>query len=244
MLQNLTGKPAIETEESLRSSRELLKQFASHLQTLREEEKVNLSRELHDSLGQSLTGLNIYARRIFKGLHRGITEDQIDTLRGEVRKMIEIIDSSLKGVKKIARDLYPRILDEFGLIPAIEIFSEEFTASLGLKCKMIKETRKIEIAKGTSLEVYRIFQETVSNILCKSDTNVLTVKMSEDDDLYFIEILDDGLGQNEVSLFESNSIRITGLYERVKNFGGNLQISAIDKAGLRVVLSIPKKENE
>ena len=242
MLQNLTGIPAIESEESLRNSRELLKQFASHLQTLREEEKVNLSRELHDSLGQSLTGLKIYAYRIFKGLEEGITDDQVGLLRQDVRKMIEIIDSSMKGVKKIARDLHPRILDEFGLVPAIEIFIKEFSASLGLKYKLIKEVRKIEIGKGKSLEVYRIFQETISNVLCKSATSLLTVKIADNNDSYFIEILDDAPGQNEVSLFESHSIRIVGLYERVKNFGGNLQITSDPSSGLRVVLSIPKNE--
>ena len=244
MSENITGKQNIETEESLLSSRELFQKFASHLQTIREEEKVNLSRELHDSLGQSLTGLKIYASRILNGLNDRLTDKQVGSIREQVTEMIGIIDTSLKGVRKIARDLRPRILDEFGLVPAIEIFIEEFTASRGLKYELIKETRKIEINKIYSLEVYRIIQETISHVICQPNTTLLTVKISDKPNTYFIEILDDASGQNKTVFFELNSIRILGLYERVKIFGGELQISVDESEGVRIVLSIPKNEME
>lgn len=244
MLQTQTGKQKVETEESLLSSRERFKQFASHLQKVREEEKVNLSRELHDSLGQSLTGLKIYAHRIFNGLNDELTDAKVSSLREQVTEMIGIIDDALKGVKKIAKDIRPRILDEFGLVPAIEIFLKEFTASRGLKYVLIKETRIIEINKVSSIEVYRIFQETISNVICQSNTTMLTVKISDKQHSYVIEILDDAHGQNETDLFELNPIRIVGLHERVKVFGGNLHFSVDESSGVSVVLSIPKNETK
>jgi signal transduction histidine kinase len=234
MLQTQTGNQKSETEESLRNSRDLLKQFASHLQTLREEEKVNLSRELHDSLGQSLTGLKIYAHRILKGLNEDLTVEQIHSLREQMIEMILIIDNSLKGVKKIAKEIRPRILDEFGLIPAIEVFIKEFAASRRLRYELIKESRKIE--------VYRIIQETISNIICQSNTTLLTVKISEKKDSYVIGIHDDARGLDEKDLFEQNSMRILGLVERVKIFGGNIHISVDPSVGINVVLTIPKNE--
>jgi signal transduction histidine kinase len=242
MLQTQTGNQKSETEESLRNSRDLLKQFASHLQTLREEEKVNLSRELHDSLGQSLTGLKIYAHRILKGLNEDLTVEQIHSLREQMIEMILIIDNSLKGVKKIAKEIRPRILDEFGLIPAIEVFIKEFAASRRLRYELIKESRKIELNKTFTLEVYRIIQETISNIICQSNTTLLTVKISEKKDSYVIGIHDDARGLDEKDLFEQNSMRILGLVERVKIFGGNIHISVDPSVGINVVLTIPKNE--
>jgi two-component system sensor histidine kinase UhpB len=242
MLETQTGKQKIETEESLRNSRELFKKFASHLQALREEEKGNLSRELHDSIGQSLTGLKIYAHRILHSLNVGLTNAQVDSLREQVTEMIGIIDGSLKGVKKIVRDIRPRILDEFGLVPAIEIFIKEFTASRGLQYELIKETRKIEINKVSSLEVYRIIQEIFSYVICQSNTTMLTVKISDKKHMYVIGILDDASGQNETDFFELNSIRIVGLDERVKVFGGNLHFSVDESSGVKIVISIPKNE--
>jgi signal transduction histidine kinase len=244
MSQTQPGNQKAETEESLRDSRELLKQFASHLQTLRENEKVNLSHELHDSLGQSLTGLKIFASRILNGLTNELTDIQVESLREQVKGMIDLIDITLKGVKKIAREIRPRILDDFGLVPAIEICIDEFSASRKLKYELIKETRNIEINKSSSLEVYRFFQETISNVICQPETTMLTVTISENRESYTIGMLDNACEQNETDFFTRNSIHIVGLNERVKRFGGELQIIVDQSCGVRVVLSIPKNNTE
>jgi len=240
MLQNKPGQQKIETEESLLSSRERFQQFASHLQKIREEEKVNLSRELHDSLGQSLTGLKMYASRILTGLNAELTDAQVSSLREQVTEMIGIIDGTLKGVKKIVREIRPRILDEFGLVPAIEVFLKEFSASRGLNYNLIKETRKIEVNESSSLEVFRLFQETISYVICQPNSTMLTVKISDKQHSYVIEILDNATGQNETDFFKLNSIRIIGLYERAKVFDGDLHFSINESNGVSVILSIPK----
>jgi signal transduction histidine kinase len=236
------SKPMAETEESLRTSREQFKQFASHLQTQREEEKVNLSRELHDSLGQSLTGVKIYAHRILKGLNVGMNDAQVWDLRQQMNEIIRIIDASLKGVKKIARELHPRILDEFGLIAAIEWFVQEHCSRIGIQYFLKKEIHKIELNKNLSLEVYRIFQETISHIICQSNTTMLTVTIKSNDQYYSIEMLDNEIRKQERDFFACHSIRIMGVYERARAFGGSIQFSQEAESGIKAVLSIPIPE--
>ncbi len=244
MFKAQTNIKKIESEESLRSSRELMKQFATHLQKVREKEKGNISSVLHDGLGQNLTGLKIYAHRVLNGLNDGLTKKQVDALREQMTEMIGIIDGTFNEVRKIAKDIRPRILEEFGLVSAIELFLREFTSSRGFKYELIKKSGIIEIDKVSSLEVYRIIEEIISHIICRPGTTMLTVKISGRKQFYFIEIYADANDQNEPRSFVVNSMRISGLLEKAKLIGGNLNFN-VDSTNTIIVLSIPKlKQND
>lgn len=231
----------IEIEESLKESREQLKLFAQHLQTVREEERVHISRELHDSLGQSLTGLKMYAFNISNKLNSELTEKNLDNLRYQSKEVIGIIDGIMQQVRKIARDLRPRILDEFGLIPAMEEHIREITKQSSIKYEFIKMIHRIEMDPIYSIEVFRIFQEACTNIIRHANATKIVVRVNLMMNNYIIEVEDNGCGIKVTDISKLNSLGLLGMKERSHVFGGNLEISGIEGKGTKVVLTFPKK---
>jgi PAS domain S-box-containing protein len=231
----------IEIEESLKESREQLKLFAQHLQTVREEERVHISRELHDSLGQSLTGLKMYAFNISNKLNSELTEKNLDNLRYQSKEVIGIIDGIMQQVRKIARDLRPRILDEFGLIPAMEEHIREITKQSSIKYEFIKMIHRIEMDPIYSIEVFRIFQEACTNIIRHANATKIVVRVNLMMNIYIIEVEDNGCGIKVTDISKLNSLGLLGMKERSHVFGGNLEISGIEGKGTKVVLTFPKK---
>jgi PAS domain S-box-containing protein len=231
----------IEIEESLKESREQLKLFAQHLQTVREEERVHISRELHDSLGQSLTGLKMYAFNISNKLNTELTEKNLDNVRKQSKEVIGIIDGIMQQVRKIAKDLRPRILDEFGLIPAMEEHIREITKQSSIKYEFIKMIHTIEMNPIYSIEVFRIFQEACTNIIRHANATKIIVRVNLMMNNYIVEVEDDGCGIKVTDISKLNSLGLLGMKERSHVFGGNLEISGIEGKGTKVVLTFLKK---
>jgi len=234
----------MEIEETLRSSREQLKHFAQHLQTIREEERVHISRELHDSLGQSLTGLKMYAFNISNKLNAELSGKNLDNVREQAKEVVGIIDSIMQQVRKIAKDLRPRILDEFGLIPAIEAHLQEIAKQTSLKYELLKLVHTIELDPVFSIEVFRIFQEACTNVIRHANATKITVRISSMRDVYRIEVEDDGCGIKVTDISKLNSLGLLGMKERSHVFGGNLEITGVEGKGTKVVLTFPKKTKE
>jgi PAS domain S-box-containing protein len=231
----------IEIEESLRSSREQLKQFAQHLQTVREEERVYISRELHDSLGQSLTGLKMFAFSIFNKLNSGVSGKDLESVRDQAKDVMSIIDDIMQQVRKIAKDLRPRILDEFGLIPAIESHLLEITKQTSMDYEFIKKVHTIELDPTHSIEVFRIFQEACTNIMRHANATRISVRFNLTRDSYILEVEDNGCGIKETDISKLKSLGLLGMKERSHVFAGDLQITGVEGKGTKVVLTFPKK---
>jgi PAS domain S-box-containing protein len=234
----------IEIEESLRSSREQLQQFTQHLQTVREEERVHISRELHDSLGQSLTGLKMYAFNISSKLNSELSGKNLENVRNQSKEVLGIIDGIMQQVRKIAKDLRPRILDEFGLIPAIESHIEEITKQAGLKYEFIKMVHTVEMNPVHSIEVFRIFQEACTNIIRHANATKIIVRINVKMNTYFLEVEDNGIGIKETNISKLKSLGLLGMKERSQVFGGDLVITGTEGKGTKVVLTFPKKTNK
>jgi PAS domain S-box-containing protein len=231
----------IEIENSLRTSREQLQHFAQHLQTVREEERVYISRELHDSLGQSLTGLKMYAFNISNKLNAELSGKNLDAVRDQAKEVIVIIDGIMQQVRKIAKELRPRILDEFGLIPAIESHIEEITRLTNIDYEFIKMIQTIEMDPAHSMQVFRIFQEACTNIIRHANATMITVRVNLKGNRYFIEVEDNGCGIRETDISKLKSLGLLGMKERSQVFGGDLEITGVEGKGTKVVLSFPKE---
>lgn len=230
-----------EIEEAMRSSREQLKQFAAHLQTIREEERIHISRELHDSLGQSLTGLKMFAFNIFNKLNTDLSGNELDKVRNQSKEVLTIIDDIMRQVRKIAKDIRPRILDEFGLIPAMEAHIQEITKQTNIKYDFIKRIHSVEMDQSHLIEVFRIFQETCTNIVRHANASLITVRIDSRKDTYILEVEDNGCGIKETDITKLKSLGLLGMKERSQVFGGNLEITGIDGKGTKVVLTFPRK---
>jgi PAS domain S-box-containing protein len=231
----------MEIEESLRNSREQLKHFAQHLQTVREEERVHISRELHDSLGQSLTGLKMYAFNISNKLNSELSGKNLDNVRDQAKEVLGIIDGIMQQVRKIAKDLRPPILDEVGLIPAIESHIREITKQTNIKYEFIKMIHTIEMDPGHSIEVFRIFQEACTNIIRHANATKIIVRVNAKINSYILEVEDNGCGIKETDISKLKSLGLLGMKERSQVFGGNLEITGVEGKGTKVVLTFPKK---
>lgn len=228
------------TEIELTESREQLKNFAAHLQTIREEESIFISRELHDNLGQKLTAMRIDLFNITTEINEKNDSGNMDLILKQTNDLSVIIDSTIQTVRNIARELRPSILDDLGLLTALEWHAKEFEKRTGIICKISSGLGKIEIAKEHSIGVYRIFQESLTNVARHSKATEVIIKIYERDFSTIIEIKDNGCGIDEGFIFNPKSLGLLGMRERALLFGGELLIKGDKSKGTRILLKIPK----
>jgi len=225
------GKKA---EKKLRDSHNQLRSLAERLQMIREEERATVAREIHDDLGQSLTALKMDISWMKK--NPGMTEK----LRAEkINTMLGLTDSTIQTVKRIATELRPGILDDLGLIPAIEWETEEFRKRSGIKCNLKISVEEISLEDSTSIAVFRIFQESLTNIVRHSGATKVELTVKSKGDLIQMEITDNGVGITEEQMSSPKSLGLMGMNERVSFFGGKLAISKSEEGGTTVKVYIP-----
>jgi signal transduction histidine kinase len=222
-----------------RSSQVHLKQVERQLQIVREEERVNISRELHDNLGQSLTGLKIYAFNISNELDTSFTEKNLETLREQAKEVVGIIDGIIQEVRKISRDLRHRVPDEFKLIPALENHIREITKRTSIKYEFIKMIHNIEMDPIFSLEVFRIFQEACTNIIRHANATKIIIRANSMMNTFILEVEDNGRGIRISDISETESLGLLGMKERSRIIGGDLKITGVEGKGTRIVLTFP-----
>lgn len=228
-----------QAEEELKRSREQLKQYAAHLQTVREEERVILSRDLHDNLGQSLTALRMDVYRIIKKLGKSGDEEWVRELEEEAKEMMQLVDSTLDTVRKISREMRPRILDELGLLPAIQWQIEEFEKYSGIICPFKSKIKRLSMSIEDSTGVFRILQEALTNISRHSKAKRAEVILSKNKTDLQMVIADDGIGISEENLKSRSSLGLLSMSERAYLFGGTLTITGSKASGTKITLKIP-----
>ena len=227
-------------ESELKESREQLKNFAAHLQTIREEERTYISRELHDNLGQSLTALRIDLHNMIAEINDKNISGNLDNIIKQSHDLIFIIDSTIQSVRNIARDLRPSILDNLGLLAAIDWQIREFSKRSGIKGRIITTLDKIEIESKHSSGVFRIVQESLTNVLRHSRATKVTIKIAEKNNYTLIEIKDNGCGIDESEINSVKSLGLLGMRERALIFGGELTVKGEKTIGTKIILKIPK----
>jgi PAS domain S-box-containing protein len=226
-------------EEELKKSGEQLKNFAAHLQTIREEERTYISRELHDNLGQSLTAMRIDLHNIITELSEKNESNTLENIIKQSHDLISIIDSTIQTVRNIARELRPSILDNLGLLAAIEWQIREFSKRSGMKCRLVTSLNKIDIETKHSIGVFRIVQESLTNVLRHSKATEVTIKILEKEANTVIEIKDNGCGINEREINSTKSLGLLGMRERALIFGGELLVKGEKAVGTKIFLKIP-----
>lgn len=230
------------TEQKL--AEEKLRMLSNHLHTVREEEKINLARELHDNIGQGLTGLKMDLVWMLKRLSK--REDSISSkvIVEKVKTVIPIIDSLIQSIRQISANLRPNILDTLGLIPAIEWQLEELKKRTNIDYKFIHEADVTHLDQLGSTAVYRIIQELITNIIRHSEATLVVCRILEDEFYIIIRVEDNGKGISEEELSGINSLGIIGMQERAYLLGGELIFFTGKEKGTQVALVIPKKGKE
>ena len=226
-------------EDRLRDMREKLRGLNNRLQNIREEEKTRIARQVHDELGQSLTALKMDVTY----LERKIPGEQLLLLE-KTRAMKDLIDSTVKSVQKISMDLRPPILDAFGICEAIAWQTEEFSTRTGIQFDLNCLNEDLSPGREVSTALFRIFQETLTNIVRHAEASKVQVSLDKVDDHLVLEVKDNGRGIDEGQIDNHKSLGLMGIRERVRILGGEFNIKGNSGKGTAVTVKIPHKRDD
>jgi PAS domain S-box-containing protein len=227
------------TEEKLRRSSKLLRDLSTHLQSVREEERSVIAREIHDELGQVLTALKIQISLIANKLN-----DEQGLLKENINSLLHLIDMSVESVQRISSQLRPGILDELGLIAAIEWQVEEFIKLTNINCTVLLPNDELHLDANKSTAVFRIFQEALTNIARHSEADKVSISLTFDQSNLNLEIKDNGKGITQEQIKDFRSLGLHGMQERAMVFGGRVYVEGFPGKGSTVKVEIPITQEE
>jgi signal transduction histidine kinase len=211
-----------------------LRALAARLISIREEERARIAREIHDELGQFLTGLKMDV----SWLRKHLGKDQAPLL-DKTAAMRQLIDSTIKVVRRIATGMRPEILDDMGLVAAIGWQAKEFQKRMGIRCRVELPAARPDLDSALSTAVFRIFQEILTNIARHAKAGSVSVRLQISARRLTLEVVDDGSGIAEGAVHARESLGLLGMQERAQLFGGEVGIRGSPGRGTTVALSIP-----
>jgi PAS domain S-box-containing protein len=229
-------------EQALRQSHEDLRRLAAHQEMIKEEERKRIAREIHDELGGLLTGMKALIT---------VSMEQNSTPDAGAKKLLaeaaDLIDVAIDSVRRIVTDLRPSVLDQLGVLAAIEWYAEQIAERTPLqceyavvcKCALQHDASAIAIDAERSTMLFRIVQEALTNIVRHAQASVVRIRIMCRERSIAVEIADDGKGIATDDMLHRESWGIQGMYERVRHFKGDLQIKGIPGQGTTIVLLLP-----
>ena len=225
-------------ERQLRESGEQLRALAVRLQSIREEERTSLSREIHDELGQLMTGLKMdlsWIRRRVLDLGYGLPE----TVAQRMTQMNGLLEDAIHTVRKIAGQLRPAILDDLGLIPAMEWQARDFSERTGIPCELIIGMEGLSLSRGAATELFRIYQEMLTNVVRHARATRVEIHMELASGMLMLEVEDNGCGIRLEDVERGTSLGILGMEERAKRIGATLSIRPRPGGGTTASVQVP-----
>jgi len=222
-------------EEEIKNSLEKLHQLSKHVEKVRENERLVISRELHDDLGQALTAVKIDLTMIKKSIN-----NDLKTIE-KIEKVINLVGNTIKTVQKITSQLRPEVLEDLGIEAAIEWYTKEFSERTGIKV-IFDIVDEISLYSDDALIVFRIMQESLTNISRHANANNVEIGLYKENDYVCLSIKDDGIGISENALNSKKSFGIIGMMERAASLGGSLNIYKNNDKGTIVKLIFPIKK--
>lgn len=227
------------TEEELQRSHEQLRNVTSHLERAREQERRAMAREIHDELGQSLTGLKMDIHWL-----SGRLTGQEEKISDKLRDMTRQLDNTVHTVQRLSSELRPCLLDDLGLSAAIEWHANTVRERLGIAIDVVSNPENITLDESYSITVYRIFQEALTNIARHSGATQVEIVLVQKHDQVILTVQDNGRGITREQINNSNSLGLIGMHERACLLKGLLHIQSTPGQGTAVTLSIPYPPKE
>jgi PAS domain S-box-containing protein len=225
-------------ELKLEYSLSQLRALSAYLQSIREKERTELAREIHDTLGQSLTGIKIELSLLNKRLNSD-KESDAKSMSEKLEELTNTVDDTIGSVKALATELRPGVLDKFGLSAAIEWKCEEFERRFGVQCKCNIPAMELELRDELSTALFRILQEALMNVATHAEAKAVTVDLVVDDQNAILIVSDDGKGITLDQLLAPTSLGLLGMRERAEVLNGSFVIEGKPELGTRVTVRIP-----
>jgi signal transduction histidine kinase len=222
-------------EDKLRRSLEQLRALTNYMQNVREEERTRIAREVHDELGQALTGLKLDLSWLVTRLGKKSTK----TEQEKAKTMVSHIDTTIQTVRRIATELRPGILDGLGLVAAIEWQANEFQSRTKIPCVVTSSLSDAVWDQDFSTVFLRIFQETLTNIIRHAAATRVEVKLAEENGWLVLTVSDNGRGISEEEIANTRSIGLVGMRERAMLIGGDVVLTGAPGRGTTVTARAP-----
>ncbi len=226
-----------QAEVMLRRSNEQLRALTAHLQRVREDERTRISRQVHDELGQALTGLKLDLSWL-----AGHLPTRSQALRQKAQALSACVDATIQTVRRISTELRPGILDNLGLVAAIEWQAQEFQLRTGIRCTTTTLTPETMWNQGFSTTFFRIFQETLTNIIHHSGASRVEVTLAAEGQALVLAIKDNGRGISEAEIASAGAIGLAGMRERAALLAGEVIFTGVPGKGTTVTVRIPLSE--
>jgi signal transduction histidine kinase len=223
------------TADELKSSLTQLQQLSQYIEQVRENERVAISRELHDDLGQSLTAVKIDLGIIKKM----ITNEDVVM---KINKVTVLVGDTIKTVQRLTSQLRPDIIDDLGIEAAIEWYTNEFSERTGIAISLDMDPC-INISAYDSLTIFRIMQESLTNIARHSKAIKVDIELCKDESFTSLKISDNGIGITEEQQNSRHAFGLISMKERAASLGGTFEISSKTGNGTTIKISLPLKNN-
>jgi signal transduction histidine kinase len=224
-------------QEQLHQTRDAnrqLKQMNARLERSREEERKKISRELHDELGQMLTGAK---------LHLSYVAEELDVQDPELRTMLmnllDILDKSVQSVRNLSMELRPGLVEDMGLFNAIQFHATRFSSQTKIPVQIVNEVPELEIEPSISIHVFRIFQEALNNISKHAKATMVNVFITMEEGIFRMQISDNGEGFNVSANGNKSTLGLTSMQERSEIVNGTYHIKSAKGVGTVIEIKIP-----
>jgi PAS domain S-box-containing protein len=223
-------------EDRLQASTEQLRALSASIQAAREEERTRIARTIHDELGSAFTSLKWDLESLGQALSKPLDPAEAAALRAKIAAMMKLADSTIYTVRRIAWELRPSVLDDLGLLEAIEWQARQFEARTGIVCQRRGFLDNVIFNQEQATAIFRIFQEALTNILRHANANRVEITMAQDLGEFVLAIRDNGKG---ITGIEKSGLGILGMQERARLVGGTIQIHGLEDAGTTISVRVP-----
>jgi PAS domain S-box-containing protein len=228
-------------EERLRATLEEVRMLSGRLSTVQEAERTRIARELHDELGVGLTCLKIDLSRLHTTMvSEGAGAGPPNKAEEKIRSMVEQIDTTIASVQRLVTELRPSVLDDLGLVAAIEWQCQDFQTRTGIPCTCVTSADDIAMEPERATALFRICQEALTNTARHAQATAVTVKLESLNDALRLVVADNGLGIPDTKVSDRQSLGLLGMRERVTLFGGEIAIQGNPGKGTTVTACLPR----
>ena len=221
-------------EEQLRASLDQLRALAARLQSVREEERTSIAREIHDELGQACTAIKMDLALIGRKATKRQTR-----LRAKADSAIELVDGMIVTLRRIASDLRPRTLDDLGLTAALEWQAQEFESRTRIHCRVSLPEEPLVLDAERSTAIFRIFQESLTNVARHASATRVEARLEREANQLIFLVRDNGRGFDPEEAKARKSLGLVGMQERALLLNGELKVEGVPGAGTTMTLRIP-----
>lgn len=231
LANDMTEKLA--AEERLQQSYKEIRMLASHIEQVREEEKIKIAREIHDELGQQITSLKMDVSWLSKK-----PELKSGPIAGKVKEIMDMLDETVKTVRRIATELRPGILDHLGLVAAMQWQSQEFEKRTGIKTVFHCDQEDISLPANLSTGFFRIFQESLTNVTRHAQASEVSAYLGTANGEITLKVSDNGKGFDVSAIGHKRTLGLLGMKERAMMMGGKYDLISEPGKGTTVIISV------